>query len=122
MKRAIVGAPVAAGALIPPKNDTSRSRPNGVSCRNCGGWKSIVKDSRGVETQFGGMSVRRRRECVDCGFRFTSYEITDAVWESIVAKINVARRPIILDVIRHLEGLIAGEGAMSLERGTPDAD
>ena len=40
-----------------------------MKCPSCGYEDSKVTDSRNVDE-----SVRRRRECLGCGFRFTTYE------------------------------------------------
>jgi transcriptional repressor NrdR len=45
-----------------------------MRCRFCGHEESKVLDSRPVEE---GRSVRRRRECLECGRRFTTYERAD---------------------------------------------
>ncbi len=42
-----------------------------MKCPVCGHLDSKVIDSRPVEE---GMSIRRRRECLQCGERFTTYE------------------------------------------------
>jgi len=42
-----------------------------MKCPVCGHLDSKVIDSRPVEE---GMSIRRRRECLQCGKRFTTYE------------------------------------------------
>ena len=42
-----------------------------MKCPNCEGADSKVVDSRSVQQ---GASIRRRRECNDCLFRFTTYE------------------------------------------------
>lgn len=42
-----------------------------MKCPFCSYNDSRVVDSRGVED---GLSIRRRRECPDCGKRFTTYE------------------------------------------------
>jgi len=42
-----------------------------VRCPHCGSMDDKVIDSR---TLANGESIRRRRECLSCGFRFTSYE------------------------------------------------
>lgn len=43
---------------------------SGFQCPQCGG-ATKVKDSRAVR---GPSYVRRRRRCLNCGFRFTTYE------------------------------------------------
>ncbi|MBC8197348.1 MAG: transcriptional repressor NrdR [Candidatus Marinimicrobia bacterium] len=42
-----------------------------MKCTNCQHNESKVVDSRSAQT---GTSIRRRRECLGCGFRFTTYE------------------------------------------------
>lgn len=42
-------------------------------CETCGG-ETMVRDSRiSTRTQ----AIRRRRKCLKCGHRFTTYEVTD---------------------------------------------
>jgi transcriptional repressor NrdR len=47
-----------------------------MKCIYCGFADSKVIDSRLNET---GTSIRRRRECLECGKRFTSYETAELV-------------------------------------------
>ncbi len=42
-----------------------------MRCPYCGSFDDKVLESR---TMANGESIRRRRECVSCGYRFTSYE------------------------------------------------
>ena len=42
-----------------------------MKCRYCAGTESKVIDSRPTED---GSAIRRRRECLNCGKRFTTYE------------------------------------------------
>ncbi|MBN1647152.1 MAG: transcriptional repressor NrdR [Spirochaetales bacterium] len=42
-----------------------------MRCPHCGDLEDKVIESR---QSAGGGSIRRRRECLKCGFRFTSYE------------------------------------------------
>jgi transcriptional repressor NrdR len=42
-----------------------------MRCPNCGSIDDKVLESR---TLAAGDAIRRRRECISCGFRFTSYE------------------------------------------------
>lgn len=42
-----------------------------MHCLKCGSEESKVVDSRSIEE---GNSIRRRRECLNCKFRFTTYE------------------------------------------------
>lgn len=41
-----------------------------IRCPKCGYDDSKVTDSRGVHE-----SIRRRRQCLECGYRFTTFEI-----------------------------------------------
>jgi len=42
-----------------------------VRCPHCGALEDRVLESR---QNAGGSAIRRRRECLSCGYRFTSYE------------------------------------------------
>ena len=42
-----------------------------MRCPHCGGIEDKVIESR---QNVSGTIIRRRRECVECGYRFTSYE------------------------------------------------
>ena len=42
-----------------------------MRCQSCGGLDDKVVDSR---TADDGVAIRRRRECLSCGRRFTTYE------------------------------------------------
>lgn len=43
-----------------------------MQCPKCGSESLSVIDSRHT-----GNEIRRRRECVECKYRFTTYEITE---------------------------------------------
>ena len=45
-----------------------------MRCPQCDGADNRVVDTR---TSRGGRAVRRRRECLDCGERFTTYEYVE---------------------------------------------
>ncbi len=53
-----------------------------MKCPVCGHLESKVIDSRPTENQ----SIRRRRECLSCKRRFTTYEIIDAVPVTVLKK------------------------------------
>ncbi len=55
---------------------------NTIKCPACGYADSKVIDSRPVEEN---NSIRRRRECLGCHTRFTTYEIID-VYQPVVIK------------------------------------
>ena len=54
-----------------------------MKCPNCGCEDSKVIDSRPVEEN---NSIRRRRECLKCGHRFTTYEIVESFQPLVVKK------------------------------------
>jgi transcriptional repressor NrdR len=45
-----------------------------MRCPQCDSTENRVVDTR---TSRGGRAVRRRRECLDCSFRFTTYEYVE---------------------------------------------
>ena len=54
-----------------------------MKCPFCGYEESKVVDSRPTEE---GEKIRRRRECIKCGKRFTTYEVIESVPILIVKK------------------------------------
>ncbi len=60
-----------------------------MRCYFCGNIESKVVDSRSTED---GTAIRRRRECLGCGKRFTTYEKIESV-PIIVIKRDKSRQP-----------------------------
>ena len=60
-----------------------------MRCLYCGNLESKVVDSRSAED---GMAIRRRRECLQCGKRFTTYEKIESM-PIIVIKKGGSREP-----------------------------
>lgn len=60
-----------------------------MKCPFCGSKKDKVTDSRSTKDE---AEIRRRRECEDCGGRFTTYERIEEVMP-IVKKKNGEREP-----------------------------
>ena len=60
-----------------------------MRCRFCGNMESKVVDSRQSED---GLKIRRRRECLKCGARFTTYEEIETV-PLMVIKRDKSREP-----------------------------
>ncbi|WP_188453443.1 transcriptional regulator NrdR [Virgibacillus oceani] len=54
-----------------------------MRCSNCSYKSTKVLDSRPIEE---GRSIRRRRECEQCGFRFTTFERIEEVPLIVVKK------------------------------------
>ncbi len=54
-----------------------------MKCPSCNNPDLKVIDSRPIEE---GNSIRRRRECLQCGKRFTTYEIIEAVQIVVIKK------------------------------------
>ena len=54
-----------------------------MKCPVCNNQDSRVIDSRAVED---GSSIKRRRECPNCGKRFTTYEVVDTVPIAVVKR------------------------------------
>lgn len=72
-----------------------------MRCQYCGYLDSKVIDSRPADE---GASIRRRRECLHCGRRFTTYEKIETVPVMIVKK-DMRREPFDRDKIK--KGLLA---------------
>lgn len=54
-----------------------------MKCRYCLGTDSKVVDSRPTED---GTAIRRRRECINCGRRFTTYEKIEEIPIMVIKK------------------------------------
>ncbi len=54
-----------------------------MRCPHCGTIEDKVVESR---TLANGDAIRRRRECINCGYRFTSYERIDETQFMVVKK------------------------------------
>ena len=54
-----------------------------MKCPVCGFPESKVVDSRPIED---GSNIRRRRECLSCGKRFTTFEILETVQIMVIKK------------------------------------
>lgn len=71
-----------------------------MKCPSCGLPESKVLDSRPIED---GNSIRRRRECLHCQFRFTSYERVEAT-PIVVIKKDGSRQ--VFDRTKLLNGVV----------------
>ena len=71
-----------------------------MRCPSCGYQESKVVDSRSADD---GASIRRRRECLQCGKRFTTYERVEEL-PLIVVKADNRRE--LFDASKILNGLI----------------
>ena len=54
-----------------------------MQCPSCQNTDSRVLESRSADS---GRSVRRRRECLNCDFRFTTYERVETIPISVLKK------------------------------------
>ncbi len=68
-----------------------------MKCIFCGSEESKVLDSRSTEET---NSIRRRRECLNCGKRFTTYETIETV-PILVVKKDGSRQPFDIQKIRN---------------------
>ena len=71
-----------------------------MRCQYCGYEDSKVLDSRPVDE---GRSIRRRRECLSCGKRFTTYE---KIEETPLVVVKKDGRRQLIDANKLLNGLI----------------
>jgi transcriptional repressor NrdR len=83
----------------------------GVICPYCDANDDKVIDSRASD---GGRVIRRRRECLKCGKRFTTYERTEQAARLTVAKHDGRREPF------RRENVLAGVEAACGKRPIPE--
>ena len=76
------------------------SRMPGMQCPSCQHTDSRVLESRAADS---GRSVRRRRECLNCEFRFTTYERVETVPITVVKR-NSSRET--FNRVKLLHGLL----------------
>lgn len=106
-----------------------------VKCPYCGYDESKVIDSRPTDE---GERIRRRRECLKCGKRFTTYEVIETV-PIIVIKKDKSResfdrnkllngllracekRPVSIDTLERVVDEIEGSLQNSLDREVPSS-
>ena len=84
-------------------------RPAPLQCPSCQHSDSRVLESRSAE---GGRSVRRRRECLECEHRFTTYERVETM-PIVVIKRNGTRE--VFNRSKLLHGLLRASEKTGLE-------
>lgn len=82
-----------------------------MKCPFCGFEESKVIDSRPTDE---GERIRRRRECIQCGKRFTTYEIIESV-PIIVVKKDKTRE--VFDRTKLLKGMLRACANRTVEVG-----
>lgn len=104
-----------------------------MKCPFCGFAESKVIDSRPTDE---GSRIRRRRECLECARRFTTYEIVESMPIVVVKKDNsrelfdrqklfsgmlraCQKRPVSLDVLERAVDEIEAQLQNSLDREIP---
>lgn len=89
-----------------------------MKCPKCGYYESRVVDTRSTDD---GIKIRRRRECMECGYRFTTYEKIEET-QIVVIKRDGTRQGYNRDKI--INGLIRAcdKRSVSLERIEEIAD
>lgn len=102
-----------------------------MKCQHCGACDSKVVESRDVAE---GEAIRRRRECLSCGHRFTTYERLERPSLVVVKRSGTRQlfsRDKLLAGLQHacektpvsnmqLEGFVAGIEKDLYERGEPE--
>ena len=86
-----------------------------VRCPACGSFDDKVVDSRQADD---GSSIRRRRACVDCGRRFTTFERVEEV-PLVVVKRDGTREP--FDREKVASGVRLAAKGRPIEAGGGDA-
>ncbi len=86
--------------------------PDGVQCPSCRADDSKVVDSRVAEE---GTAIRRRRQCLSCGHRFTTFERVDHA-PLTVAKSSGETEP--FDRAKVIAGLAAATKGRGVETDT----
>ena len=85
-----------------------------MKCPFCGYYESKVIDSRPTDE---GERIRRRRECLGCGKRFTTYEIIETL--PLVVLRACEKRPITFEMLNKAVDEIESMLQNTLEREVP---
>ena len=85
-----------------------------MNCPSCGSGETKVVDSRVAEEH---TAIRRRRQCLACGSRFTTYERVDHV-PLVVIKSHGGREP--FDRAKVVAGLLSASKGRGVPRETLD--
>lgn len=89
-----------------------------MNCPDCNGNGTSIQDTRKIED---GDTVRRRRECNQCQFRFTTYERKD--WDSLrVKKSDGTTEPYDQQKVRTGIEVAVEKRPVSAEKATEVAD
>ena len=87
-------------AGIPPAPGSQRRAREPVNCPYCAHAESRVVDSRETESK---EAIRRRRECIACGQRFTTYEMIEQIPITVVKRNGATE---LFDADKLLRGLL----------------
>jgi transcriptional regulator NrdR family protein len=74
-----------------------------VSCPKCSGEQVQVIETSASATAI----VRRRRECKQCGYRFSTVEITVDDYEALQARVNLADGKKALHALNEIRQVLA---------------
>lgn len=83
-----------------------------MKCPFCGCDDTIVKDSRNTDDN---SAVRRRRECPDCGSRFTTFERVQ-LRELVVIKKSGEKTPFDADKLHRSVSIAVSKRPVSMEK------
>lgn len=83
-----------------------------MKCPFCGCDDTIVKDSRNTDDN---SAIRRRRECPDCGSRFTTFERVQ-LRELVVIKRNGSKTPFDADKLHKSVSIAVSKRPVSPEK------
>jgi len=87
-----------------------------VLCPRCGADNDKVIDSRSSD---GGAVIRRRRECLECGMRFTTYEQIRSSDRLMVVKKDGSR--VIFNRANVMRGIVAACGKRPVSEDAKEA-
>jgi transcriptional regulator NrdR family protein len=82
------------------------SPKNQLSCPTCGSPNISVTDTRGTGSPG---TLRRRRLCTTCGYRYSTIEISEAVFKSLVKSDTLSGHRAQLKAVRVLLDKLIGE-------------
>ena len=86
----------------------------GIRCPGCGDVRATVLDTKVRE---GGSVRRRRNECRECKFRFTTYEVLASEYEKMLAmRVDEGEFESVISQLRAIKAQFGGSANGHCER------
>lgn len=98
------------------KESANPMRP-GTACPRCGCLHSSVRDSRDATLKIVQMpTTRRRRLCEECGYKYTTYEVSVQMLDAYLAKEKIEHLEALANIIEESIGKLLSKHKQEITR------